>query len=142
MVSRGGLGLGLLILVIGLSSLFWASRVQNKQIAVGGQIYAQHCATCHGPDGEGQANWKIPNADGTYPAPPHTPDGHTWHHADQVLLQIIAEGGASATSGMPGFAEELSHDEIEAVLAYLKTFWGKEERRIQRQMTEQYDQTK
>ena len=58
-------------------------------LAAGKALYMQHCATCHGANLEGQTNWKIPDSNGVYPAPPHNRDGHTWHHPDSVLLEII-----------------------------------------------------
>jgi len=40
-------------------------------------------------------------------------------------------------SQMPAFGSQLSSDEISAVLAYIKTWWGAEERGYQWQITEQ-----
>ena len=106
------------------------------RVAQGKTLYAMNCASCHGAKGEGEPNWKTSNPDGTYPAPPHDATGHTWHHSDKLLLEIIRDGGAryeSATfkTRMPAWGERLSDEEIQAVLAYLKTLWGPEERRFQ-----------
>jgi len=116
-----------------------AQVISDSQIAQGEQIYTQSCAACHGANGEGQPNWKQPGPDGVFPAPPHDPSGHTWHHADTQLLEIIAKGGADFmdNSGMPGFAGQLSDDEMVAVLAYIKTFWGAKEMDFQTQVTQQ-----
>lgn len=106
-------------------------------IILGERVYQVNCATCHGPEGEGESNWRSPREDGTYPAPPHDSSGHTWHHSDDVLLDIIRRGGQAVygregfRSGMPAWGEQLSDDEIRAVLAYIKTFWGPEEREFQ-----------
>ena len=111
-----------------------------QQIELGQQVYAANCAACHGPDGEGEPDWKIPKADGTYPAPPHDVNGHTWHHGDGTLLQIIRGGDSldipNFKSGMPAFEETLSDEEIVAVLAYLKSRWPEEERQFQAEMTQ------
>ncbi len=106
-----------------------AQPISAEQLALGEQVYNANCAECHGVDGEGQPNWKSPDENGVYPAPPHNSDGHTWHHADELLLEIIAEGGSkfSPTSGMPGYKDLLTEEEMFAVLAYIKTFWGLEE---------------
>jgi mono/diheme cytochrome c family protein len=111
--------------------------VSAEQLALGEQVYKANCAACHGVNGEGQSNWKSPGDDGVYPAPPHDSAGHTWHHPDGLLLEIIAEGGGmfSPTSGMPGYKDVLTPDEMVAVLAYIKTFWGPEEIQFQRQVT-------
>lgn len=106
-------------------------------IAVGEQVYQANCATCHGAAGEGQPNWKSRGADGLYPAPPHDPSGHTWHHPDEQLLDIIRRGGQAvygseaSPSGMPAWGDRLTEQDIEAVLAYIKTMWGNEEREYQ-----------
>ncbi len=97
----------------------------------GQEIFASTCAACHGVNGEGQPNWHIPRDDGTLPAPPLNGDAHTWHHGDGLLYRIIREGGTflevpgipNFKSGMPAFAEQLSHQEIVAVITYIKTFW-------------------
>jgi mono/diheme cytochrome c family protein len=81
---------------------------------------------------EGQPDWKIRQEDGSYPAPPHDSTGHTWHHPDEQLLEIIARGGDPALgSKMPGFENTLSADQMQAILAFIKSHWGDEERAFQ-----------
>lgn len=113
-----------------------ARPVSADQLALGEQAYNANCAACHGVKAEGQPNWKVPNENGVYPAPPHNSEGHTWHHADDLLLEIIAEGGTafSPNSGMPGFTGVLTNQEMVAVLAYIKTFWGPEQMEFQNQV--------
>lgn len=115
-----------------------AQPVSAQQLAMGEQLYNTNCAACHGIRGEGQPNWKTPNEKGVYPAPPHNSDGHTWHHADDLLLEIIAKGGGafSPTSNMPGFKDVLTDEEMVAVLAYIKTFWGSEQIEFQNRVTQ------
>src|SRR4051812_48817691 len=48
-------------------------------------VYAQHCASCHGANLEGQPDWQHRMPNGRWPAPPHDATGHTWHHPDKVL---------------------------------------------------------
>ena len=110
----------------------------SKEAAMGKTLYEQNCASCHGTDGEGQPDWKTPGENGVYPAPPHTAEGHTWHHPDQQLLDIMANGGAMPSSTMPGFGEQLSEEEMLAILAHIKTFWGERELEFQEQVTNQY----
>ena len=110
---------------------------RSEDLVVGERLYELNCAACHGVDGEGQPDWKLPDANGVYPSPPHTADGHTWHHADPLLLDIIANGGTPPKSAMPGFAGQLDEAEMAAILAYIKTFWGKEERAYQELVTNQ-----
>jgi mono/diheme cytochrome c family protein len=108
--------------------------------ALGAAVYARECAACHGPQGEGQPNWAVALPDGSLPAPPHDASGHTWHHADPQLLEIIERGGTIylPTSKMPAFGDKLSADERRAVLAHLKTFWGPRELEYQAGVTMQW----
>lgn len=107
----------------------------------GETTYTTYCAACHGVDGEGQnpEDPYAPDENGRYMAPPHNENGHTWHHGDDVLNQIINEGGMGDTqffNEMPAFGEMLSDNQIEAVLTYIKSFWTEEQRTTQKERTE------
>ncbi|MGA0542950.1 c-type cytochrome [Neotabrizicola sp. VNH66] len=109
-------------------------------IEQGRQVYADQCASCHGADLKGQPDWRSPLPSGRLPAPPHDESGHTWHHADEVLLRIVREGTAAVVGGgyesdMPGFADVLSDAEIRAVLAYIKSTWPERERGYQEEVS-------
>ncbi len=100
-----------------------AARVEN-----GRQVYADFCAACHGDQLEGEPNWQERKPDGKMPAPPHDATGHTWHHADELLIRIVTLGteaivGGNYRSDMMGFSETLTPDEILDVLAYIKSTW-------------------
>jgi mono/diheme cytochrome c family protein len=100
-----------------------------KQVAAGAALYAQHCASCHGANLEGQPNWRRRLPNGRLPAPPHDASGHTWHHADALLIGIVKNGlvppyaPAGYMSDMPAFAGVLRDDQIRAVLAYIQSRW-------------------
>ena len=108
------------------------SSEDRDTISQGESIFRANCAACHGANGEGQPNWYIRKADGLLPAPPLNGDGHTWHHGDGTLYRIVSQGGAiyespdlpNYKSGMPAFGETLSHEEIIAVITYVKSLWG------------------
>ncbi len=91
----------------------------------GEQIFASTCASCHGAGGEGDENWMVRGEDGRLPPPPLDGTGHTWHHSDNVLYGIVSEGGLGLGFGsnMPAFKDQLTHEEIIAVLEYVKTLW-------------------
>ena len=103
----------------------------QKMVEYGSQVYIAQCASCHGAKLQGQANWKIKNLDGTFPAPPHDATGHTWHHSDQLLFNYIKKGGQAlmsggTKSGMPAFGDVLNNNDIWAVLVYIKNQWPSE----------------
>lgn len=102
-----------------------------EAVSQGRKFYSQKCASCHGAELEGVSNWKISQPDGRLLPPPHDGSGHTWHHPDALLIRIISEGGQPENGNMPAFGEIMSEDEIIAVLAYIKTSWGMDEREFQ-----------
>ena len=102
----------------------------NAQLlATGKSVYERHCASCHGANLEGQANWRERDPSGRLPAPPHDASGHTWHHPDEVLFRITKHGVAKAAnlkdyqSAMPAYEGVLSDAEIVAVLSWIKSRW-------------------
>ena len=103
----------------------------------GGELYEANCASCHGADLAGAADWKTPNDDGSYPPPPHDSSGHTWHHPDRVLIEIIRDGSDFPQSRMPAFGDRLTDEDIGAILEFIKTSWGPQEKAYQNQVTEQ-----
>ncbi|WP_375255447.1 c-type cytochrome [Yoonia sp.] len=112
-------------------------------LVAGEELYIQSCAACHGTNLEGQADWRSPGADGRLPAPPHDETGHTWHHPDSLLFNYTKLGGKEALaaqgmdfdSGMPGFGEILSDEEIWNILAYIKSTWPERARTTQAERT-------
>ncbi len=97
-------------------------------VAKGAEVYAAHCASCHGVNLEGQANWRSKGPDGLMPAPPHDETGHTWHHTDDVLFALTKYGlaglsGADYASAMPIYDGILSDEDIVAALSFIKSRW-------------------
>jgi mono/diheme cytochrome c family protein len=90
---------------------------------------------------EGEPDWATQNEDGSFRAPPHDADGHTWHHGDKVLVESILLGGArlpediGSFSEMPAFDDTLTDKEIWAVLTYIKSAWPEDLRRVQWEQT-------
>jgi mono/diheme cytochrome c family protein len=116
--------------------------LDRQKVALGQVVYTQSCAVCHGTNLEGQANWQDLNSDGRFPAPPHDNSGHTWHHTDEILLNIINDGSAAFVGGdyqsdMIGYRDILSAEEIVAVLEFIKSNWGPDERAFQEQLNQQ-----
>ncbi len=87
--------------------------LSTKLINEGRPIYQTNCASCHG-----DANTPPPMA----AAPRHTADGHTWHHRDEQLVGWVLDGVPNGQI-MPKFRGTLSELEVQAAIAYIKTFW-------------------
>ena len=115
--------------------------LDEGEITLGRELYAVHCATCHGLELQGEANWQVQNEDGSFRAPPHDASGHTWHHSDSLLLESIRRGGTrlpdsiGGTSTMPAFGELLEEGQMIAILTYIKSTWPEDIRLIQWEQT-------
>jgi mono/diheme cytochrome c family protein len=113
----------------------------QAQVKLGAELYARHCPSCHGASLEGQPNWKKHLPDGSLPAPPLDETAHAWHHPDAILFETLKLGGKAVAppdfpSKMPAFSGILSDDEIRAVLAFIKSRWPPEIRRLQAEINE------
>ena len=89
--------------------------------ALGPRLYDQHCASCHGQNGQGVA--------GAYP--PLAGSATVNALQPNNLIQITVLGGfAPATAGnprpfgMPPFQLQLSNSELAALLSFLRASWG------------------
>ncbi len=106
---------------------------ENKKItAKGKELYLANCSSCHGANLEGAPNWRSPDESGLMPAPPHDETGHTWHHKDELLFNIVKYGLEKAANldnyatNMPIYENILSDEEIIAIMSYIKSRWPKE----------------
>ena len=103
---------------------FIPASKKKMMAAAGGQgdlpdgtaLYAQHCAACHQPDGTGLA--------GAFPALVGSP---IVNDTDiDLYVKIILQGyDARKEFGvMPGFADQLTDEEITAIINHERTSWG------------------
>lgn len=140
-MTRLAMGIGGALLFGGaLAVAFWPEaeagvelRPDNPDVvALGAEVYATECASCHGANLEGQPNWRQRDAAGLLPAPPHDETGHTWHHDAETLFALTKYGvGAMIgdpdyASNMPAYEDVLTDAEIVAVLSYIKSTWPAE----------------
>ncbi len=115
-------------------------NLDSALVDEGEGLYQQHCSSCHKPDLSGDVDWKVPDDDGLFRPPPMDSTGHTWHHADRLLIDII-KGNRGYESNMPQFDGTLEDTEIAMILEYLKSTWGPDERQFQWQVTWQESDT-
>jgi mono/diheme cytochrome c family protein len=93
---------------------------------LGAKLYEQHCAQCHGEQGQG-----IRGRDGQWAYPPLAGNRAVTLASPANLVQMVLNGGfAPATTahprpfGMPPFVLTLSDREVATLLTYLRTQWG------------------
>ena len=105
--------------------------IESKLMITRGKVaYENNCVSCHMINLAGAENWKRLDEDGHRKAPPLDGTGHTWHHDDKTLHNIIKYGLANLVDGyegkMIGFKDNLSDKDIDSVLAYIKSYWPKD----------------
>ncbi|WP_298855730.1 cytochrome c [uncultured Ruegeria sp.] len=114
--------------------------MDDRDLTNGQTLYAEHCASCHGVKLEGQPDWQTPDENGILPSPPHDETGHTWHHDNQLLFEYTQLGGEAVlaargvdafASGMPGFVDTLTDDDIWDVLTYIRSTWPDDIQQLQ-----------
>ena len=117
-----------------------APAIDKAEVKLGQQVYQETCAICHGQNAEGAPNWQTPDAQGNNLAPPHDDGGHTWHHSDRVLYEMIRDGmrdplRPNSAFRMPAFGLRLSDAEMRAVIAYFQSLWSRDNREYQWEQT-------
>lgn len=98
------------------------SNARRHDLArAGAAVYAEHCADCHGDNGEGEP-YVYPALAGNRLVTAASPNN--------LLLSVLLGGFAPSTAGnprphsMPSFAHRLSAEEVAAVATYLRSAWG------------------
>lgn len=105
-----------------------------EQFARGEELYEANCASCHGGATGGDIA-DIP--------PRHNAEGHTWHHPDCELIEIVQDGMPRRPGlpddapTMPAFGDRLEEEDIQAILAHIKTWWDDDQLDFQGQVTRQ-----
>jgi cytochrome c oxidase cbb3-type subunit 3 len=86
----------------------------------GKKLYGQFCASCHGQAGKGDG----PAAAALNPKPrDHTDKEYMSKMSDDEMLKVIKNGGASVGKSplMPPWGASLKDDQIQDVIAYIRT---------------------
>jgi len=111
-------------------SHFPITRDSTLMIARGKIIYENNCVSCHQVNLVGAENWKGLDEDGHRKAPPLNGTGHTWHHDDASLHNIIKYGLAKIVKNydgkMIGFGDKINDKQVDSVLSYIKSHWEDE----------------
>lgn len=93
------------------------------QVTRGGRLYAEHCAMCHGRQGEGAADWRRRGPDGKSSPPPLNGTGHAWHHPLALLYRVIMNGSPGGQGNMPAWKDKLSREESVSIIAWFQSQW-------------------
>ena len=90
----------------------------QEKLRRGAAIFDQHCASCHGWNGQGSG----PDAFALVPAPADLEwlAGTPKNRAQPYMYWTIAEGGREFESDMPVFKQSLSKKQIWSVIAYVR----------------------
>lgn len=135
--SRTSLSLSLCLTALGIFALLLlsgcgeGSGLDTDKVELGQAIYADNCQSCHGDAASGDQ--ALPDA------PVHSPQGHTWHHADGQLADIIMGRLSYPGRTMPSFVDTLSEDEVDAILAYFKSNWKSEQIDFQAEVSKNWE---
>jgi mono/diheme cytochrome c family protein len=98
--------------------------VQEQPKTAGGsgaEVFAARCAACHQSGGRGLPGTFPPLAGSNWVTGPGVPAVRILLHGVQGTLTV---NGAAYNGAMPGFASQLSDEEIAAVLSYVRSQWG------------------
>lgn len=123
--------LGRSVLILALLALVAAACGGEGDTASpsrGAELYEASCQTCHGDPVTGEG--RIPAE-----TPSHGPGGHTWHHADGQLIDLVLGRFNYPGREMPSFGDTLSDQDVEDILAYLKQGWTAEQRDYQAEVS-------
>ncbi len=98
-----------------------AAGAPSGAVTPGASVYAAHCASCHGSNGEG-----VPGVFPPMKGDPVVTAADPARHIHIVLfgLEHAAINGVNYAAEMPAHKDELSDGEIAAVVDHERTSWG------------------
>ena len=97
----------------------------ENPVTVGEKLFVEKaCSTCHLPDGKGRA----PSLNGVYDGQVLLADGSTITADDAYVRESILQPNAKIVAGyqpvMPSFQGQLTEEQIQALIAYVKSLQG------------------
>lgn len=100
--------------VLGLLAMAPSPVLAGGNVDAGKTVFFANCTACHGASGDGNG----PAASGISPPPVNFTDPAFWKgKTDSFLIHVIQNG----MGPMPAWSDTLSPQNIEDVLAYIKT---------------------
>ncbi len=117
------------LLIVALAACGGGASSDDPLIKLGKTVYERDCLICHGEARTGKGG--LPNA------PIHGPEGHTWHHPDGQLRDLILGSLDYPGKTMPSFVGKLTDAEVDAVLEYIKSHWDTPQIEWQKEVSRQ-----
>ena len=101
-------------------ALVLAASATGAAAQSGEALYANACATCHGPDGRGAPRASVAFED---PLPDFTDCQFATREPDADWLAVVHDGGPARAFGrmMPAFAGALTLDQMQAIVTHVRT---------------------
>lgn len=102
-----------------------AGRFDPVSIARGADLYAEHCAQCHGPQAQGHPDWQTPSDGSFSAAPPLNGSGNDWKRGRRELVAVIQNGIVRKDGAlvMPAWKQRLSERDIDDIIAWFQSQW-------------------
>ena len=113
--------------VIFLSACTATAPITGEPGELGRLVFMETCAACHGENGEGYSN--------ELNAPALNASEHAWHHPDQEICNWVLNGKIGIGEQMPSFGDQLSKEEVQAVIEYLHSLWEPNQLTTQQDVT-------
>lgn len=102
-------------------------------VALGHEAYLRACAVCHGQSSEGRAN--------ALNAPSLDSSEHASEHPDQQIHDWIVNGKLGFGREMPALGNQLTDEEVHAIIDYLHSLWTPEQLEVQQNITTRWPAT-
>ena len=99
----------------------------------GRRAYLQTCAVCHGMQAEGYAS--------ELAAPALDASEHAAEHPDPQVHDWIVNGKFGLGRQMPAYGDQLSDEEVHAIIAYLHTLWTTDQLQVQQDLGRRWPAT-
>ena len=96
------------------------------RLAHGADLYREHCAQCHGPQGQGHPDWMTPSNGSYAAAPPLNGTGNDWKRSRAELIAAIRNGAQrkDGTEIMPRWKGRMSDEEMDDIVSWCQSLWA------------------
>jgi mono/diheme cytochrome c family protein len=107
------------------------AQIAARSLQQGAALYTQHCATCHGDNGQGLQESDANATQGKVSIPALAGNRAVSLSSSANLVRIILAGGYTPSTsgnprpyGMPPFVHVLTDEDIAHVTTYIRASWG------------------